>query len=205
MKFPPKLNHHLPTVRVMTDLFSQKPSRLDLQRCSFIRPAALVPLAWYLYENRQAFVVGARPPIRQLFQNFGLLKQKGPVPSGVFPLLFFNGAEEVAGQLESFLPEKGLAAYLLPILQLLAPGCCCGHLNLAGDWIFFAICSSQMPPLDDFRWWVLLEEFQFTGGRLWALQGNRFFDGRTVQEQPAYFHKTWVIFGFSLTNKEPAA
>jgi len=199
MQFPYKLNHEIPTMRAMAELFDSSPAQLNLNQTYFMRPATLAPLALYLFENPKASLATASPPIKKLFQTYGLLKSKEPVPIHIFPLRYLKNVEEVICQLERFLPTPYLGAYLKSFLRLLAPATCCGHSNLGGGWLFFSICSSKLMPLDDFRWHLLLDEFAMTGGRFWALQGNRYFDGKNTVEIGTIFPKTWVIFGFSLT------
>lgn len=198
MKIPYKLNHEVPTMNWLTQLYADMPTQLDFDRTYFMRPAVLAPIALYLFENPKVVLASASPPIKKFFQTYGLLKQRIPAPSHVFPLNYLKNAEEISLQLDRFVPTH-IGAYLKPLLQILAPATYCGHSNAGGGWLFFSVCSSKIVPLDDFRWHMLLEEFEVTGGRFWALQQNRYFNGRKTLELDGHFPKTWVIFGFPLT------
>jgi len=199
MKFPYKLNHELPGIQVLGRLFRDEPRSLDFRGTYYLQPAILPMIALYLSEQK-GVSVSASPPIRQLFQSYGLLKSREPYPNRIFPLRFFKRSEDVACQLEAFVPKSWIAAYLRGFLDLLAPGFCLGHSNLGGGWLFFSIATKKVPHLDNFRWHLLESEFQLAGGKLWAWQQDRFYTMKEVAQLDTWTEKTLIIIAFSLTD-----
>ncbi|MCL1950526.1 MAG: hypothetical protein FWF59_12410 [Turicibacter sp.] len=194
-----KLNTELPTANFFSALYEAKPSRLDFSNARFLVPATLAPLALYLYEHPQTALVNASNAMKGHLQTYGLVKGGESVGEGVFPLHYFKCGDDVAQKLRDFLPKAYLMAYLKPLLSLLAPGAICGHYPKGGKLAFISICSSSTPVLNDFRWHLLLDEFNAVGGRLTVLQGDRFFDGKKAVEIPGWYPKTWVVFAFLIT------
>ena len=186
--------------------------KISFKENQFIQPTLIACLGLFIYESKtkgnKVQLCFIKKEIKTLLENYGIIPPKNKTLANVkgTPFrMFENGdKEEFEKYLDEMMNSKNavkeieyIATYIKRIFEIFEKNIATSSFyNSNKDWLFFSIATSNLIELNDYSIYLLIEELQLTGGKLWMVYKNIYFDLKEMKLLKDELNYTILIIGF---------